>query len=129
MKVVIAGSRDINDCNIVEKVINLSGIKEYITEIVSGHAKGIDSLGEEYAKKYNIPIKIFEANWNKFGKSAGPIRNEEMARYGDFLIAITNGSKGTANMITNMKKVNKEVFVYNYSSEDEFCSMLENAFK
>ena len=50
-------------------------------EIISGHAPGADTLGEKFAKAYGYPLKIFLAEWNKYGKAAGPIRNEEMAKY------------------------------------------------
>ena len=84
MKILIAGSRTITDINILSKAIRLSGYKITASdEIVSGGARGVDTLAEVYARGKNIPIKIFKPDWNKYGKSAGVIRNYEMAKYCD----------------------------------------------
>ena len=102
MKTVIAGSRSINNINYLYKAIQESGFE--ITEVVSGGAKGVDKLGEQYAKAHNIKVTGFPAEWNKYGKAAGVIRNQKMAEYADALIAVWDGSsKGTLNMITNAK--------------------------
>lgn len=111
MKVIIAGSRTIIDYPIFLLAIynaNIMGIN--IDEIVSGCAKGVDQLGERYAINYNKKLKKFPANWDKYGKSAGYIRNKEMAEYADASIIIWDGkSKGTKHMIdlsNNMKLEN-----------------------
>lgn len=116
MKIIIAGSRTITDFGIVEEAIfeflvtnNIT--LSQITEIVSGKARGVDTLGEQFAHKYGISIKDFPADWNKFGKSAGFKRNAEMGRYADQLIAVTIGSPGTKHMITFMESAGKGVFV------------------
>ena len=113
MKIVIAGSRTITNINILLKVIELSGYK--ITkddEIVSGGARGVDTLAEIYAKNKGVSIKIFKPDWDKYGKSAGVIRNYEMAKYCDVGIVIHNGSNGSMNMIKNLIKFNKKFFEY-----------------
>lgn len=113
MKIVIAGSRTITDMNILLHVLKLSCYK--ITkqdEIVSGGARGVDLLGETYAVKNNIPLKVFKPDWNRYGKSAGVIRNYEMAKYCDKAVIIHNGSKGSLNMIKNLIKFNKPFFEY-----------------
>jgi len=74
MKVIIAGSRDIVDNNIVIEAIILAHFT--ITEVVCGLARGPDTLGKLWAQKNNIPVKEFPANWKMFGNSAGPIRNK-----------------------------------------------------
>jgi hypothetical protein len=111
MKVIIAGSRKIKDPEIVLNAIENSGYN--ITEVVSGKAKGVDTIGEAYANMMEIPIKEFPAEWTKYGKTiAGPIRNKEMSLYADAAIIIWNGtSTGTHNMIQNMKKVKKPYFL------------------
>lgn len=109
MKVIIAGTRSIS--------VMPSDIESYlsehlnsITEIVSGGAKGVDSSGEEFAKSKGIKIVRFLPDWNSYGKSAGPIRNRSMAKYGDLLLLIWDGSsKGSANMKAEMKKLGKPV--------------------
>jgi hypothetical protein len=113
MKVIIAGSRDIIDKQVLGSAIADSKWFEQLDEIVSGGARGIDTLGEGFAKEYNIPVKQFPADWDRYGRGAGFIRNEDMARYSDALIAVWDGkSKGTGHMIDCMKKLNKSIFVY-----------------
>lgn len=122
MKLVIAGSRDINiSVDILDKILekNLNGYD--ITEIVSGGAKGVDSTGIKWAELKKIPIKLFIPNW-ALGRGAGLIRNKEMGDYADIAIIIYNGSKGSQGMINYMKKIKKHcVVIYekdieNYSS-------------
>jgi predicted double-glycine peptidase len=103
MKTIIAGSRDFNHLSSVAYCIKQSGFN--ITEVVSGGCKGVDLLGEEWAKKNKIPIKRFPAAWDEHGKAAGPIRNQQMAEYADALIAIVApNSKGTRDMLNKANK-------------------------
>ena len=84
-------------------------------EIVSGAANGADKLGEKYASEKEYSIKQFPADWNKYGKSAGYKRNEEMARYADALIAFWDGeSKGTKHMIDLANKYNLKINIIQY---------------
>ena len=63
----------------------------------------------------SIPVKLFPANWSKYGKSAGPIRNGAMANYADGLIVIWDKkSSGTLNMLSQMMKMDKPIFVVYY---------------
>ena len=106
MKVIIAGTRTFNNyqllCNTI-KELNIN-----IDEIVCGGAKGADALGAKYAKENNIPIKYFLADWDKYGKGAGPIRNHQMGDYADYLIAFWDKkSKGTLDMINYMQQIGK----------------------
>jgi len=111
MKVIIAGSRDVEDYAIVEEAVTQS--RFHITEVVSGTARGADRLGELWAFQHSTPVKRFPADWSK-GKSAGYLRNAEMADYGEALIAIhLNHSKGTQHMIDLATKKGLKVFVYN----------------
>ena len=116
MKLVIAGSRNVKD--IADAVGTINGFMENlsedfkISEIVSGGAVGVDTIAENWAKKNGIPFKMFPADWDKLGKSAGHIRNNEMAKYGDMLLAIWDGkSKGTTGMVNRMMKLEKPVCV------------------
>ena len=117
MKVIIAGTRDYTDYN--ELVDTVKRTCWTITEVVSGGAKGADALGEQYAKTYNIPLTVFKADWNKHGKAAGPIRNREMAKYADGLIAFWDGvSKGTGNMITEATNAGIKTHVLHYNTKE-----------
>ena len=111
MKVIIAGSRDINDLKHINQTVFESKFK--ISEVVSGTARGVDRLGERWAKENNVQIKQFPANWDKLGKSAGVIRNKQMAEYADALIAIWDGhSVGTKHMINIALKMGLQVYVH-----------------
>lgn len=105
MKLIVAGSREFRNYNLLSKHLDEINSKYGITEIVSGTASGADSLGELYAREHNIPIKRFPANWNKYGRSAGYIRNKDMAHYADACICFwMNKSKGTGHMINLAKE-------------------------
>lgn len=127
MKVIIAGSRNIHNIALVElacyKAIQRwkrNGIVDYITEIVCGEAKGVDLLGKVLAAKANIPVKSFPADWNKYGKQAGYIRNNDMVNYADALIAVWDGkSPGTKMTIDLAKKKKLKVFVLQLNSSGE----------
>lgn len=109
MKVIIAGSRTILDKRLVDQAVAESGFQ--ITEVVSGGARGVDALGEQWAKANSIPCKIFLADWSSEPKAAGFIRNTKMAEYADALIAVTNGSNGTRHMIDQATKRKLTVYV------------------
>lgn len=117
LKVIIAGSRTLEDyskfCFIVgPEILQLYTSPSMSIEIVSGGARGIDTLAVKFAKQHLHPYKIMRADWDAFGKSAGYIRNKQMADYADVLIAVWDGkSKGTENMIEQMQKLNKKVII------------------
>lgn len=100
-KVIIAGTRSFTDYSLLRQYADfkLSRIEDSI-EIVSGHARGADAMGERYAEEHGYALKLFPADWKRYGKRAGIIRNAEMAEYADALIAFWDGkSRGTYNMI------------------------------
>lgn len=112
MKTIVAGSRTFNNYKLLKST--LDEITE-ITEIVSGTAKGADTLGEKYAKESNIPLVLFPADWNKYRNSAGYIRNEEMAKYADACIVFWDGkSKGTKHMIDLALKYQLDLKIINF---------------
>ena len=88
-------------------------------EIISGGASGVDSIAEYFAKQFNYAFKKFPANWNKYGKRAGYLRNVEMGNYADALIAIWDGkSKGTKHMIDIADKKGLKVYIYKVENDN-----------
>lgn len=88
--------------------------QEKIIRVVSGTAKGVDTMGETWAQARGLRISRFPADWNTFGKRAGHIRNAEMQKFAEALVAFWDGSSpGTYDMIKQMQKAGKPVIVYN----------------
>lgn len=110
-KVIIAGSRDIEWYNIERLMENAQANLgfSHISEVVSGCAPGIDTLGIKWAEERNIPVKRFPADWERYGRVAGPMRNRQMAEYvgqSGYLVCVWDGkSRGTRNMIEEAKRV------------------------
>lgn len=118
-KIIIAGGRDFSDYELLKDRVDFYLSKAIQAGdnivIVSGKAKGADTLGEKYAKERNYKIEEYPANWDKYGKSAGYKRNEEMAKVADALIAFwDNKSKGTKHMIDLAKKYKLHVRTVKY---------------
>lgn len=79
-----------------------------ISEVVSGCARGPDSLGERWAIETSIPIHKFPADWGRFGRAAGKYRNSDMGNYADAAIILWDGeSRGTLDMIDKMRRLGK----------------------
>jgi hypothetical protein len=98
MRVIIAGGRDYFLTDGDRARLDEERAKLPITEVVCGCARGADTGGEDWANSRNIPVIRFPADWDRYGRSAGPRRNLQMAEYADALIAFPGG-KGTANMV------------------------------
>lgn len=111
MKVIIAGSRTITEMSVLQQAIAAAGFD--ITEVISGGAKGVDELGNEWARQNKLRYRIFWALWKTHGRAAGPIRNQEMADFADALIAVWDGrSRGTADMIRRAQAKGLPVYVH-----------------
>lgn len=115
MKTIIAGSRSITSLSIVNAAVAASGFT--VSEVVSGGARGVDILGEQWAAIRGVPVRVFPALWRRAGgtavRGAGFARNQQMADYADALIAVWDGeSRGTADMIRRAKNKGLKVFIY-----------------
>lgn len=117
MKVIIAGSRTFNDYSLLSKLSDhmLSKQNHDNITIISGGANGADRLGEKYAIDRGYKLMIMNADWDKFGKSAGYVRNTNMADIADALIAFWDGkSRGTKHMIDIAKSRKLKIKIYIY---------------
>lgn len=127
--VVVAGSRGFNSYEILQKQLNvfLEGKFNYEIEIVSGGAKGADTLGIQFATNSNCFLKIMNADWGQYGRRAGYMRNEDMAKYGDWCIVFWDGvSRGSSHMIDLAKKYNMRLMVVIYKEEVEYINEVPN---
>lgn len=117
-KLIVAGSRGFDDYKLLH-----DRILEFVDQlphnldvsIVSGMARGADMLAVQFAKRNNVVLHEFPADWKEYGKQAGYLRNEQMANASHGLLAFWDGqSKGTAHMIRTMKNQQKVVHVVYY---------------
>jgi hypothetical protein len=119
MRVIIAGSRKGADWSDVVSAVASSEFYK-MTTIVSGTARGVDQLGEDFAQEYDINLVRYPAQWDVHGKSAGYKRNELMAQNADALIAIWDGnSRGTKHMIDIAHRYNLIVYVHYLAPKKE----------
>ena len=127
MKTIIAGSRCIAS-PAARRFLDASieALPWTITEVVSGRARGVDTMGERWAQAHDTPIKQFPARWHPDGPKggvdlkAGFRRNEEMATYADALVAMWDGySRGTKHMIRTAERHGLRVVVFVWLSEWE----------
>ncbi len=115
MPIVICGCRDFYDKKVftefADKCLAETASKWEIC-ILSGHCSGVDAMAEEYAAERGFAVKLYPAEWARYGKAAEPKRNMQMAKDASAVIAFWDGrSKGTKNMIDTATKLNKKLFV------------------
>ena len=114
-RIVVAGCRDYDNYEEAKEYIDkcVCELKnEYELIFVSGGCRGADKLGERYAHELGYKVEYYPAEWDKYGKSAGPKRNEKMAEVSDYIICFWDGkSKGTKLMIKYVEKYRKELKV------------------
>lgn len=120
LKLIIAGGRDFNDYERLSRVVTeLATLPDmygpYAVSIVSGMARGADTLGYRFAVENNIKVYGYSADWDKHGKSAGFVRNKEMGDFSDVLLAFWDSqSRGTKHMIDYMRSLGKPVHIVAY---------------
>lgn len=118
MRVIVAGGRDFSNYELLESSLDTILAGKSDVTIVSGKAKGADTLGEKYAQEHGLPVDEYPADWKTHGKGAGPIRNDKMARVSQVLIAFWDGkSVGTKDMISRAEMLGLEVHIINYEKQ------------
>lgn len=112
MRTIIAGSRSLTSFHL-RGALAACPFTSQITAVVCGCARGIDRAGEEWALENDIQVDFYPADWAKYGRKAGFVRNKEMALHSDSLVAVWDGrSKGTKHMIDLATEAGLEVFVW-----------------
>ncbi len=122
MTLAIIGGRDYNDYPRLQQVIETyftketNGFKQFTFDtIVSGAASGADRLGATFAKEHNIKLIEYPADWQRWGRSAGFIRNEDIIKAADCVLCMWDGqSKGSANSLSIAKRLKKDTIVIYY---------------
>ena len=105
MRTIIAGGRDYQLTD--EDLSFLASLP--ITEVVSGGATGADAGGEMFAYRVDIPMKRFKADWQTYGRAAGPMRNRQMAVYAEAVVLFPGG-RGTNSMFNEAKKYELKIY-------------------
>ena len=118
LKLIVAGGREFNDRVMLYDTMDyiVSNMPSSVhVEIVSGCARGADTLAIEYAKERGLVLHEFPADWKQYGKRAGYIRNRVMGDFADGLVAFWDGtSRGTKHMIEYMCELDKPIHVFRY---------------
>lgn len=114
LRTIIAGSRDLHSYRLVARVMEECGWVPSV--VLSGGARGIDTVGAWWAKDNGIHVERWEARWDLHGRAAGIRRNVEMAKNADALVAVWDGSsRGTAHMIDEARRRGLRVYVMDVS--------------
>lgn len=100
MKVLVTGGRDYANYEYVNSILSAIHKEKPIELIINGAAKGADDLSTRWAKENKVLYVEYPANWKRFGKSAGVIRNKEMLdKESPDIVVAFKGGRGTANMV------------------------------
>ena len=111
-RIVVGGSRSFTDYGTLEKYLDTCLQDCTEITILSGHCQGADLMAERYATEHGLAIEVIPANWKKYGRAAGPIRNREMVEHSDVVIAFWDGkSRGTRSLIEYARALKKELRV------------------
>lgn len=98
MKTIICGGRDYQDLAAAFHALDYLHARHPVTLVISGGARGADSLGEQWARARGIPLLVKPADWETHGKAAGYIRNQEMLSQGAEYVVAFPGGRGTSHM-------------------------------
>lgn len=120
MKLAVVGSREYTNDIFMNKVLDYICIEYGISEIVSGGARGVDSIAADYARNNHLKLTEFtveKEQWHILGKSAGPMRNRKIIAYSDMMVAFWDGvSPGTKSSISFASRKGMCYYVYNTSN-------------
>jgi len=122
MNIAIVGGRDFSDYTLLKESLSAyisiySGIPD---NIVSGGAKGADTLAAQFATEMDIPLLVFKPDYQKYGRGATLVRNTQIIENADVVFAFWDGqSKGTKDSITKAKKLQKELHIISYGEKTE----------
>ena len=127
MRVLVSGSRTISSDHrdYVHSVLQ-QGYGRYDV-LIHGDAKGLDTMAAAWAWKNGVPVKAYPAEWKRYGKSAGPIRNAQMLTEGkpDILLAFVDKplltSRGTRDMVTKALDAGLTVHVFDVVAKSEIA--------
>lgn len=111
LRILVCGGRDYKNVSAVFHALTALHAKRGISLIIEGGATGADRLGRQWVEQNGIPFSTFEADWDAYGKAAGPKRNTRMLAEGkpDGVIAFP-GNRGTADMVLQAEAAGVKVW-------------------
>ena len=114
MKVLVSGGRTYSNYRVVKHTLDNIDKQSLITNLIHGGAKGADSLGDRWAKENNVDIKVYKPDWNKYGKAAGVLRNQEMLdiEHPDIVVSFPGGN-GTMDMRRRANQMGIKLLIVN----------------
>lgn len=113
MKLAIIGSRGFTDYTKMSALMKQFLGAAKIEEVISGGATGADSLGARWAQDQGIQLTVFRPDWEKFGKSAGFIRNADIIKSSDAVVCFWDGqSRGTRHSMKLAHEQRKPIFIF-----------------
>ncbi|HEX8807479.1 MAG TPA: DUF2493 domain-containing protein [Xanthobacteraceae bacterium] len=120
MRVLVCGGRNYNDVEMLCAVLDNQHLTTPISCIISGAARGADTLALVWAKAHGVPYESYAADWQRYGAQAGPIRNQFMLDRGkpDLVVAFPGG-RGTADMIRRADRAGVNVCQYTTFKQQE----------
>ena len=119
-KVIIAGSRDITDMELIRNEMNAYWLEIGAFEVISGMARGVDRIARDIAVASGITVHEMPAEWDRYGKSAGYRRNEDMVALATHGLVFWDGeSRGTKHTIDLLTKQNKPYRVVRIGEEPD----------
>jgi hypothetical protein len=112
VKVAVLGSRSVRSLAVVASAIQQSGFP--VSQVLSGGARGVDSMAVAWAQQRGIPFRVFPAQWQFFGRSAGVIRSRELLRHSQAVVLVWSGcrrcSPGSWHELSEAQRIGLPVF-------------------
>ena len=119
-KVLVAGGRDFDDYNLLTNTLaDILWLEPEGIEIIEGGARGADRMAQQWAIAVGVPFTTVNADWDKYKKAAGPIRNIEMAKMKPDLVVLFPGGAGTNHMYETAKKYGLSILDYRNGADNE----------
>jgi predicted Rossmann-fold nucleotide-binding protein len=103
-RVLVCGSRNGYDERKLSEFLDRLNLETPINQVITGGGTGVDQQALDWAKSLNIDTKVYPADWDQFGRAAGPIRNQQMADLKPDLVVAFPGGRGTADMVRRALK-------------------------
>jgi hypothetical protein len=111
MRVLVTGGRSFSNRSLLFATLDRLHADHAFTTLIHGGASGADRLAGEWAVSRGIPVEVYPADWQKYGRAAGPIRNQRMIAERPAMVVAFPGGRGTADMVRRVRQAGVELIV------------------